>query len=84
MVNRRGGERKSDVYQRDAETRVKEVTIYLDTPRHGEWCRTHFVNERAGETMEQLKGVCDKIGLDSRASCGDEVEPMLKSLARGL
>ena len=53
-----------------------------------EWCRTHFVNERAvreaGEIMEQLKGICDNIGLDWRASCGDELEPVLKSLVRGL
>jgi ATP-dependent RNA helicase DHX33 len=53
-----------------------------------EWCKTHFVNERAvreaGEIMEQLKGVCDRIGIDWRASCGDEIEPVLKSLVRGL
>lgn len=53
-----------------------------------EWCRTHFVNERAvketGEIMEQLKGVCDRNGINWRASCGDEVEPVLKSLVRGL
>jgi ATP-dependent RNA helicase DHX33 len=46
------------------------------------------VNERAvkeaGEIMEQLKGVCNRIGVDWRASCGDEVEPVLKSLVRGL
>lgn len=53
-----------------------------------EWCRTHFVNERtmreAGEIMEQLKGVCSRIGVNWQASCGDEVEPVLKSLVRGL
>ena len=53
-----------------------------------EWCRAHFVNERtvreAGQIMEQLKGVCNRIGVDWQASCGEEVEPVLKSLVRGL
>lgn len=53
-----------------------------------EWCRIHFVNERAvreaGEIIEQLRGVCERIGVDWKTSCGDEVEPVLKSLVRGL
>ncbi|KAF8486594.1 P-loop containing nucleoside triphosphate hydrolase protein [Gautieria morchelliformis] len=75
-------------------TYLNVVRAYRDIAQHEaaaarrEWCRTHFVNERAvkeaGEIMEQLKGVCNKIGVDWRASCGDEVEPVLKSLVRGL
>jgi ATP-dependent RNA helicase DHX33 len=53
-----------------------------------EWCRSHFVNERAvreaGEIREQLRGVCERIGVDWKTSCRDEVEPVLKSLVRGL
>ncbi|KAF8585715.1 P-loop containing nucleoside triphosphate hydrolase protein [Ramaria rubella] len=53
-----------------------------------EWCRAHFINERAlkeaGEIMGQLKGVCDKNRMDWKTSCGNNVEPVLKSLLRGL
>lgn len=53
-----------------------------------EWCRSHFINERAvkesTEIKEQLKGICEKMQIDWRTSCGDDIEPILKSLVRGL
>ncbi|KAF8649001.1 hypothetical protein AX16_006115 [Volvariella volvacea WC 439] len=38
-----------------------------------EWCNKHFLNERAlleaRDIREQLRGVCDRLGIDWRVSC---------------
>ncbi|KAI5122441.1 hypothetical protein M0805_008753 [Coniferiporia weirii] len=53
-----------------------------------EWCRVHFLNERtlteATNIQEQLRKICEKQGFDWRASAGNNAEPVLKSLLRGL
>ncbi|VDC01852.1 unnamed protein product [Peniophora sp. CBMAI 1063] len=53
-----------------------------------QWCKTNFVSERtlreANDIRNQLRDVCEKNGVDWRASAGDHEEPILRSLARGL
>ncbi|EMD39744.1 hypothetical protein CERSUDRAFT_150408 [Gelatoporia subvermispora B] len=53
-----------------------------------EWCRRQFVNDRCLveglEIRAQLRTVCERMGMDWRASCGDDETPVLKSLVRGL
>ena len=52
------------------------------------WCKTNFVSERAlreaTDIRAQLRDVCDRTGVDWKASAGDKEEPILRSLARGL
>ena len=53
-----------------------------------DWCRKHFLNERtfleALEIRDQLRHVCERMGVDWTVSCGEKEEPLLKSLAYGL
>lgn len=53
-----------------------------------EWCRKQFVNERtlseAIDIHKQLRGICDKMKIDWRVSCGGDVDRVLKSLLDGL
>lgn len=53
-----------------------------------EWCRRQYVNERtlneAVEIQTQLRGICDKLKIDWRVSCGGDVDRVLKSLLDGL
>ncbi|KZV77043.1 P-loop containing nucleoside triphosphate hydrolase protein [Peniophora sp. CONT] len=53
-----------------------------------QWCRTNFVSERtlreANDIRAQLRDVCEKNGVDWKASAGEQEEPILRSLARGL
>lgn len=53
-----------------------------------EWCRKHFLNERtlleAAEIRNQLRQTCMRLGIEWKVSCGDEEEPVVRSLAYGL
>ena len=53
-----------------------------------EWCRKQFLNERclveAMDIQTQLREVCERIQIDWRASCGEDEQPVLKCLVRGL
>jgi ATP-dependent RNA helicase DHX33 len=53
-----------------------------------DWCKRNFVNQRAlreaGNIRTQLRGVCERIGIDWSLSCGDEESPLLRSLLGGL
>ncbi|KIY63614.1 P-loop containing nucleoside triphosphate hydrolase protein [Cylindrobasidium torrendii FP15055 ss-10] len=53
-----------------------------------EWCRKHFVNERAlGEAKdirEQLRQVCRREKIDPLVTCGEDDEKILQSLGHGL
>lgn len=52
-----------------------------------DWCRKQFLNEctltEATKIREQLKTTCTRLGIDWKSSCGDNEEPILKSLIRG-
>jgi len=53
-----------------------------------EWCKVHFLNEKAlteAQTIRtQLRGNCEREGIDWKVSCGDDAEPVLKCLLDGL
>ncbi|OBZ71650.1 putative ATP-dependent RNA helicase prh1 [Grifola frondosa] len=53
-----------------------------------EWCRKQYLNDRclveAMNIRSQLQGVCERMDIDWRTSCGDDEQPILKSLVRGL
>ena len=53
-----------------------------------DWCKRNFVSQRALREAEnirtQLRGVCERIGIDWGLSCGNEESPPLRSLLRGL
>lgn len=53
-----------------------------------DWCKRNFVNQRALREAEnirtQLRGVCERLGIDWSLSCGNEENPLLRSLLRGL
>lgn len=65
-----------------------DIAQQESTAERKAWCRTHFVNERtireAGDIFEQLKRICTSMNIDWRSSCGNAVEPILRSLVRGL
>lgn len=53
-----------------------------------QWCNEHYVNERtlaeAMDIQSQLRGICERLKMDWRASAGDNVEPILQALLFGL
>jgi ATP-dependent RNA helicase DHX33 len=53
-----------------------------------EWCKKHFINEKCliegKKIREQLIEVCKKVGLDPSTSCGENEDPVIKSLGYGL
>jgi HrpA-like RNA helicase len=53
-----------------------------------DWCKRHWVNERALKEgiaiREQLRHVCERLGIEWAASSGEDDAPVLKSLLRGL
>ncbi|KAI0300422.1 P-loop containing nucleoside triphosphate hydrolase protein [Russula brevipes] len=65
-----------------------EVCTSEDQSGRKDWCKRNFVNQRAlreaGNIRTQLRGVCERIGIDWSLSCGDEESPLLRSLLRGL
>ncbi|KAI0034623.1 P-loop containing nucleoside triphosphate hydrolase protein [Vararia minispora EC-137] len=52
------------------------------------WCRANFVSERAlrdaSDIRRQLQDMCEKVGIDWQVSAGQDVAPILQSLAKGL
>lgn len=52
------------------------------------WCRERFVNERnlkrAIQARDQMRGICEKEGVDWQASKGDDSEPILRCLVEGM
>ncbi|KAJ3758406.1 P-loop containing nucleoside triphosphate hydrolase protein [Lentinula raphanica] len=53
-----------------------------------EWCRQHFLNERAlleaSDIRDQLRQTCQRLGIDHSVSCGDKDDPVTFSLGHGL
>jgi HrpA-like RNA helicase len=53
-----------------------------------DWCRKQFLNERtlveASKIRNQLRTTCARIDINWKASCGDNEDAILKSLAHGL
>jgi len=53
-----------------------------------DWCRQHYLNERAileaQRIQRQLHDLCTRVNLDPSCSCGEETEPILRSLLVGL
>ncbi|KAJ3770293.1 P-loop containing nucleoside triphosphate hydrolase protein [Lentinula raphanica] len=53
-----------------------------------EWCRRHFLNERAlleaSDIRDQLRQTCQRLGIDHSVSCGDKDDPVTFSLGHGL
>ena len=53
-----------------------------------EWCKVHFVNERAlveaVDIQDQLRGICQRQNIDWRVNAGDNTDSVLKALSRGL
>lgn len=52
------------------------------------WCRERFVNERnlkrAIQARDQMRGICEKEGVDWQASKGGDSEPILRCLVEGM
>ncbi|KAJ3559315.1 hypothetical protein NM688_g422 [Phlebia brevispora] len=52
------------------------------------WCQKQYINFRclteAMDIRKQLREVCEKVKIDWRTSCGDNEQPLLKSLVCGL
>ena len=52
------------------------------------WCARNLLNERTlSEAMEirrQLRGICERIGINTDLSCGGQVQPILCCLVLGL
>ena len=52
------------------------------------WCTTNFLNQRTlSEAMEirhQLRGICERHGINTNLSCGGQVQAILRCLALGL
>ncbi|KAH9065546.1 P-loop containing nucleoside triphosphate hydrolase protein [Lactarius vividus] len=65
-----------------------EICVSEDKSGCKDWCKRNFVNQRAlreaGDIRTQLRGVCDRMNIDSSLSCGNEEAPVLKSLLKGL
>ncbi|KAH9936070.1 P-loop containing nucleoside triphosphate hydrolase protein [Fomitopsis serialis] len=53
-----------------------------------EWCKRQFLNERclaeAQDIRDQLREVCTRMQIDWKTSCGEDEQPVLKCLVRGL
>jgi HrpA-like RNA helicase len=53
-----------------------------------DWCQKSFLNFRclmeAVAIRSQLREVCERMKIDWTTSCGDNEQPLLKSLVRGL
>jgi len=60
----------------------------LGTMDRRSWCKRQYINDRAlneaVKIREQIQKACLGAGMDIRLSCGDDPEPVLHSLCRGL
>ncbi|KAL0069171.1 Salivary acidic proline-rich phosphoprotein 1/2 [Marasmius tenuissimus] len=66
----------------------KDVALSENKSGRREWCRKHFLNERAlleaNDIREQLQQTCERLGIDWKVSCGDGDEPVIQSFGQGL
>ncbi|KAI9456148.1 ATP-dependent RNA helicase Prh1 [Russula earlei] len=53
-----------------------------------DWCKRNCISHRAlreaRNIRTQLRGICERMGMDWSLSCGNEESPLLRSLLRGL
>jgi len=77
----------------DHMTMLNVLRSYESVPRadvkgRKEWCKARWVNERGLKkailARDQMKGICEKEGVDWRTTSGDDSEPILRSLVDGL
>lgn len=68
--------------------RSYEAISKKDVTGRKAWCRERFVNERnlkrAIQARDQMRGICEKEGVDWQASKGDDSEPILRCLVEGM
>ncbi|KAK1227716.1 Salivary acidic proline-rich phosphoprotein 1/2 [Marasmius sp. AFHP31] len=66
----------------------KDVALSENKSGRREWCRKHFLNERAlleaNDIREQLQQTCERLGIDWKVSCGDKDELVIQSFGQGL
>lgn len=66
----------------------QEIVASENKSGRKEWCKKQFLNDRclseARDIRDQLREVCVRMGVDWRSSCGDDEQPVLRSLVRGL
>lgn len=66
----------------------EEITWRESKAGRKDWCRKNFLNEKtlkeAMDIREQLRHITTRIGADWQVSCGDNDEPLIKSLLRGM
>ncbi|KAF7767927.1 hypothetical protein Agabi119p4_7170 [Agaricus bisporus var. burnettii] len=66
----------------------EEISKSESKSQRKEWCKKHFINEKCliegKKIREQLIDVCKKVGLDPNSSCGENEDPVIKSLGYGL
>lgn len=66
----------------------QEVVASATGGEAGSWCAVNSLNERAlSEAMEirrQLRGICERIGINTNLSCAGQEQPILRSLVLGL
>lgn len=74
-------------------TMLNVLRSYESVPRtdvkgRKEWCKARWVNERGLKkailARDQMRGICEKEGVDWRTTSGDDSEPILRSLVDGL
>ncbi|KAG7088065.1 hypothetical protein E1B28_012097 [Marasmius oreades] len=65
-----------------------DVALSENKSGRREWCRKHFLNERALleaiDIREQLQHTCERLGIDWKVSCGEKEDPVIQSLGHGL
>ncbi|KAJ8523210.1 hypothetical protein ONZ45_g347 [Pleurotus djamor] len=65
-----------------------EISLAENRAGRKEWCRKHFLNERAllesRDIRDQLKLTCVRLKIPVDTTCGDGEDAILKSLAHGL
>lgn len=65
-----------------------EVAKFEGNAGKKDWCQKSFLNHRclmeAMAIRTQLREVCERMKIDWTVSCGDNEQPILKSLVRGL
>lgn len=78
--------RKFSSFYGDHLTLLKVYREFVHLKRDFQWCRTHFVNFRSMQKVEdvlkQLRDFCKRIGMNPESSC-DEPEIICKCLTSG-
>lgn len=66
----------------------EEISASGNKSTRREWCRKHFLNERAlleaRDIREQLKQTCARVGIDWKITCGENEDAVIRSLGHGL